>query len=301
MNRSTAALWREHLSEVPVRGVPVRVLDIGSGPALVCSSGVASVLWDWAPVVELLRGDHRVIVLDRPGCAPGQAVPETLPDLDAEAARLLAVLDALHVTGPVTAVGHSFGAAVVEAAARLHPGRLASLVLLDGSVPEAEGADRAHDEARAARRFRHRTHPAARSRAVRRLWRLVGPAVSVVLVPGRLRVARVMGGLRAEASAPNTLLASLRELAGYVACMNRLRELRARLPLDPGVPLTVVAANGRVPRPGLSRWVRHVLAQATRLAGETSVCSVVVSRSGHFVMLDQPRRTAELIARAAAR
>ena len=46
-------------------------------------------LWDWAPVVELLRGDHRVIVLDRPGCAPGQAVPETLPDLDAEAARLL--------------------------------------------------------------------------------------------------------------------------------------------------------------------------------------------------------------------
>ena len=93
----------------------------------------------------------------------------------------------------------------------------------------------------------------------------------------------------------------MRELAGYVACMNRLRELRARLPLDPGVPLTVVAANGRVPRPGLSRWVRHVLAQATRLAGETSVCSVVVSRSGHFVMLDQPRRTAELIARAAAR
>ena len=301
MNRSTAALWRAHLSEIPVQGVPVRVLDIGSGPALVCSSGVASVLWDWAPVVELLRGDHRVIVLDRPGCAPGQTVPETLPDLDAEAARLLAVLDVLHVTGPVTAVGHSFGAAVVEAAARLHPGRLASLVLLDGSVPEAEGADPTHDAARTARRFRHRTHPAVRSRAVRSIWRLVGPAVSVALVPGRLRVARVMGGLRAEASAPNALLASLRELAGYVACMNRLRELRTRLPLDPRVPLTVVAANGRVPRPGLSRWVRHVLAQAARLAVETSVRSVVVSRSGHFVMLDQPRRTAELIAQAVPR
>ena len=136
---------------------------------------------------------------------------------------------------------------------------------------------------------------------MRRLWRLVGPAVSVALVPGRLRVARVIGGLRAEASAPNTLLASLRELAGYVACMNRLRELRARLPLDPRVPLTVVAANGLLPRPGLSRWVRQVLAQATRLAGETSVRSVVVSRSGHFVMLDQPRRTAELIAQAASR
>ena len=95
MNHSTAALWREHLSEIPVQGVPVRVLDIGSGPALVCSSGVASVLWDWAPVVELLRGDHRVIVLDRPGYAPGQEVPETLPELDTEAARLLAVLDAL--------------------------------------------------------------------------------------------------------------------------------------------------------------------------------------------------------------
>ncbi|WP_233542918.1 hypothetical protein [Kocuria tytonis] len=83
--------------------------------------------------------------------------------------------------------------------------------------------------------------------------------------------------------------------------MNRLRELRTRLPLDPRVPLTVVAANGRVPRPGLTRWVRHVLAQAGQLAGETSVRCVVVSRSGHFVMLDRPRRAAELIARAASR
>ena len=299
MGTPTGALWREHLRELVVMGEPTRVLDIGSGPVVACCSGVASVLWDWAPVVELLRGEHRVIVLDRPGYAPGQQVSETLPTLDTEAARLLAVLTALGVTGPVTAVGHSFGAAVVEAAARLHPGRLGSLVFLDGSVPEAEGADWAHDGARAAGRFRHGTHPAVRSTSVRVLWQLVGPAVSVALVPGRRGVARAMGGLRAEGSSSNILLASLRDLAGYVACMNRLHELRGRMPLESGVPLTVVAANGRVPRPGLSRWARHVLAQAARLAQETSVRRVVVSRSGHFVMLDQPRRTVELIAEAA--
>ena len=87
MNRDTAALWRDHLSEHVVVGAPVRVLDVGSGPVVLCASGVASVLWDWVPVVEMLRGDHRVIVLDRPGYAPGQDVAETLPDLDTEAAR----------------------------------------------------------------------------------------------------------------------------------------------------------------------------------------------------------------------
>ncbi|WP_233542919.1 alpha/beta fold hydrolase [Kocuria tytonis] len=194
MSPAPGTLWREHLRELAVMDAPIRVLDIGAGPAVVCCSGVASVLWDWVPVVELLRADHRVIVLDRPGYAPGQEVPETLPELDTEAARLLAVLDALDVPGPVTAVGHSFGAAVVEAAARLYPGRWGSLVLLDGSVPEAEGADPTHDAARTARRSRHRTHPAVRSRAIRSIWRLTGPAVSVALVPGRLRVARLVGG-----------------------------------------------------------------------------------------------------------
>lgn len=298
MNRDTAALWRDHLSEHVVVGAPVRVLDVGSGPVVLCASGVASVLWDWVPVVEMLRGDHRVIVLDRPGYAPGQDVAETLPDLDTEAARLLAVIDTLSVAGPVTAVGHSFGAAVVEAAARLQPGRLASLVFLDGSVPEAEGADPDHDGARAAHRFRHGTHPVIRSRSARCIWRAVGPALSAALVPGRRRVAHHLGGLRSEGAAASTLLASLRELAGYVSCMNRLRELREQNPLDPHVPLTVVAANGLLPRPGLSRWVRQVLAQAGQLARETAVRRVVLSRSGHFVMLDQPRRTAELIAQA---
>ncbi|WP_420107586.1 alpha/beta fold hydrolase [Kocuria marina] len=154
----------EHVSTREVLGGPVRILDVGSGPVIVCCSGVASTLWDWLPVVERLRRDHRVIVYDRPGYAPGDRVSEQLPDLNAEADRFAAVLAACGVREPVTAVGHSFGGAVVEVAARVHPERIRHLVLLDASVPSAEGADPAHDQAATARRFRQFTLPLARSR-----------------------------------------------------------------------------------------------------------------------------------------
>ncbi len=100
--------------------------------------------------------------------------------------------------------------------------------------------------------------------------------------------------LREDLASPNFLMASLRELAGYVACMNRLQELAAHTPLDPDV--LVVAANGRLPRIGTTRWVRHVLARATYLPREAPVHTIVLPRSGHFVMVDHPERIAAVIA-----
>lgn len=291
---------RAHVATHTVLGTRTRILDVGSGPVVVCSSGVASVLWDWAPVVALLRRTHRVIVVDRPGYAPGDEVSAVLPTLEGEAEHLLAALGACGVTEPVTAVGHSFGAALVEAAARWHPERIRSLVLLDGSVPHAEGTHGHDDAARAARRFRQRTLPIALSRPVGAVWVALGPGLSTVLVPGRRGLARAIPGLRAEAGAQSTLAASLRELAGYPACMGELERLRVRRPLSRGLPVVVVAANGRLPRPGLSLWVRHVLRQARGFSHEARLTCRVLRRSGHFVMLDQLHRTAELIARAAA-
>ena len=61
--------------------------------------------------------------------------------LEDDAAHLLNALDALGVPGPVTFVGHSFGAVVAEAAARMAPERAAALVLLDGSLAEDGSAE----------------------------------------------------------------------------------------------------------------------------------------------------------------
>ncbi|MDO4919600.1 alpha/beta fold hydrolase [Kocuria sp.] len=294
---------------VSVLGRPTRLLDVGSGPVLLCSSGVASVVWDWLPVAALLRDRFRVVVVERPGYAPGDPVPAHLPDLAEEAARLVAVLEAREIAGPVTAVGHSFGAAVAEAAARLHPERVCSLVLLDGSVPEAEGVAAGDDAARAAHRFRSLTRPAALSRPVGWVWRVVAAAVFTALVPARRTVVgsaddSARGRTRQrhpEAPASSTLAASLRELAGYRSCMRELVALRSAVPLAPELPVLVVAANGRLPRRRPSAWVRHVLRQARALDREARVTTRVVSGSGHFVMLDRPVRTAELVTEAAGR
>lgn len=102
--------------------------------------------------------------------------------------------------------------------------------------------------------------------------------------------------LRVDLASPNFLMGSLRELAGYVACMNRLQELAAHTPLDPELDVLVVAANGRLPRIGTTRWVRHVLARATYLSREAPVHTIVLRRSGHFVMVDHPERIAAVIA-----
>ena len=278
-----------------VLGTRVRILDVGSGPVIVCCSGVASILWDWLPVVERLRRDHRVIVYDRPGYAPGDQVSERLPDLTAEAHRFAAVLTMCGVREPVTAVGHSFGGAVVEAAARLHPQQIRHLVLLDASVPAAEGADPMHDDAASARRFRRIVLPLARSRPVGVAWRVVGPVVAGRLVPGRGRLMHAWPQLREDVASRNFLMGSLRELAGYVACMNQLCDMAEHTPLDPGLEVAVVAANGWLPRIGTTRWVRHVLARATHLSREAAVHTIVLRRSGHFVMVDHPQRIAALI------
>lgn len=103
--------------------------------------------------------------------------------------------------------------------------------------------------------------------------------------------------LRVDLASPNFLMGSLRELAGYVACMNRLQELAAHTPLDPELDVLVVAANGRLPRIRTTRWVRHVLARATYLSREAPVHTIVLRRrSGHFVMVDHPERIAAVIA-----
>ncbi|MBX7557781.1 alpha/beta hydrolase, partial [Streptomyces sp. tea 10] len=184
----------------------------------------------------------------------------------------------------------------VEVVARVHPGRIRHLVLLDASVPSAEGADPAHDEAATTRRFRRFTLPLARSRVAGAVWRVVGPVVAGRLVPGRGRLMRSWPQLRVDLTSPNFLMGSLRELAGYVACMNRLQELAAHTPLDPELDVLVVAANGRLPRIGTTRWVRHVLARATYLSREAPVHTIVLRRSGHFVMVDHPERIAAVIA-----
>jgi pimeloyl-ACP methyl ester carboxylesterase len=92
-------------------GRTVRVLEAGTGPAVLLLHGVGLRAEAWEPQMEALAASHRVIAADLPGhgeSAPLSAGTPALPDYVAWAARLVAALG----SGQVAVAGHSMGALI---------------------------------------------------------------------------------------------------------------------------------------------------------------------------------------------
>jgi pimeloyl-ACP methyl ester carboxylesterase len=108
---------------------PVEYRDVGSGPPVVLLHGllVNGSLWD--AVVPLLARDHRVIVPELPlGCHRlplAAGAPLAPPDVARLVAGLLAELE----LDDVTLVGNDTGGAIAQLVAAGHPERLGRLVL----------------------------------------------------------------------------------------------------------------------------------------------------------------------------
>lgn len=126
-----------------VRGARIHYVDTGlpegtgaSLPPVVFVHGFASSLDAWDTVVPALAGTRRIIALDLEGFGWSDR-PEPAGDADysvAEQARLvIALLDELGV-GEAVLVGHSYGCAVVLAAALERPERVDALVLYSAFV-----------------------------------------------------------------------------------------------------------------------------------------------------------------------
>ncbi len=110
---------------------PPFVVDRGRGHPVLFVHGQPGLGSDWDPVAEKL-GDHRLLIVDRPGY--GRSGGETLSI--AGNAELLAELVVGRDAVPVTVVGHSYGGGVaIELAAR-RPELVAGLVLV-GSIGRA--------------------------------------------------------------------------------------------------------------------------------------------------------------------
>ncbi|MEU4543339.1 alpha/beta fold hydrolase [Nonomuraea dietziae] len=106
---------------------PVHAVDEGSGHLVLLSSGPGGAWFHWEAVAEGLRDGHRVLRFDRPGLGLSPAVPVP-PTLYGEAARLAALVPG---SERATVVARSVAAWHAEAFARLHPLRVARLVLVE--------------------------------------------------------------------------------------------------------------------------------------------------------------------------
>ncbi len=126
--------------------------EAGKGaPPLVLVHGLLSNRGHWRPQFDHFRAMHRVVSPDLRGhgATPPGTAELSIETLGADVAALLARLD---ITGAVIA-GHSLGCRVVLEARRRAPGRIAGVVLVDGSNLGANGiapAQRSLDQAIAA-------------------------------------------------------------------------------------------------------------------------------------------------------
>ncbi|MET9318624.1 alpha/beta hydrolase [Streptomyces sp. NPDC003038] len=271
--------------------VPLHVVVEGRGPVCVLSAGLAMAWFDWDPVAALLAPHRTVVRFDRPG--HGLSGPATAPPTAAgEAHRIAALLDALDLPGAgrVTVVGHSLAGFHAEAFARLHPGRTAALVLVDGSVEEAPrtilpaavrtGVARALGRAVTAAGLPAALGPTARRATVRASRTGGSDPATGDLVRRCYRTGRVWRG-------------ALLENSRYPDMAAEVLDLRRTHPL--AAPTTVlVGYDGSAGRAGL-RWLGRQADLADRIGARFEVADP----SGHLVMLDRPDQVARAVSTAA--
>jgi pimeloyl-ACP methyl ester carboxylesterase len=138
------AAFPQLVAETPLGRVSYR--RAGSGAPLVLLHGIGSGAGSWLRQLQGLSGGYTVLAWNAPGYGDSAHLPQEAPAAADYAARVWAWLDALGIER-VHLVGHSLGALMAGAAARLAPARVARLTLL----APAGGYGKAEPEVRAAK------------------------------------------------------------------------------------------------------------------------------------------------------
>jgi pimeloyl-ACP methyl ester carboxylesterase len=120
-------------TELEIGGVPLRVRISGpaDGVPVLLIHGIARSLEDWTETQDLLAAaGHRVISTDLPGFGFSRKGRER-PGLPAFGRAMAGLLDAAGVDRPAHLMGNSLGGGVSMTLAVDHPGRVASLTLVN--------------------------------------------------------------------------------------------------------------------------------------------------------------------------
>jgi pimeloyl-ACP methyl ester carboxylesterase len=112
-----------------VAGARLHYVDVGSGPAIVMVHGLGGQLRNFSyALVDLLKDDYRVIVVDRPGS--GYSTPTgAMPSIVAQGAIVADFIEKLGLDRPLL-VGHSLGGAISLAVGLDRPHLVRALALI---------------------------------------------------------------------------------------------------------------------------------------------------------------------------
>ncbi len=271
-----------------IDGARLRVLDVGSGRPIVLVHGLAGNMRHFTyALVDRLKDEFRVVVLDRPGCGYSVPAPGSSARLSGQAGLVISLVAALGLERPLL-VGHSLGGAIALAVALDHPDRLGGLALI---------APLSHAMDEAPRAFRLL---ATRSGLKRTLvaWLLATP---LSIAGSRRTLTQVFGpdavpddfgqrgggllGLR-----PASFEAASRDMVSVTEDLPSMEERYATLALPVGL---LCGTGDRLLDPAV-----HCAPLATKIPGATIAW---VENGGHMVPIVHPNRTADFLKAMMAR
>jgi pimeloyl-ACP methyl ester carboxylesterase len=257
-------------SHVLIDGVPIRVLQEGSGPDVLLIHGSPGSLEDWGPIRRALGRHARVTLFDRPNNGFSGATGEYSLEHNAQVA--IKVIEALKLDD-VTVVGHSYGGATALAMALRSPEQVKSYVVLDSAsyAPSREVTPL----------LRMLTVPAIGTGFARLLGEsMAGPRIAQGLVDAfRVRKPSPEFVDRRVAiwSTPKMTVSIAEETAGSAGFLS------AQSPRYPEIrrPVRIVAqADDAFRRTTAERLHRDIRGSTLRLLKQT----------GHFVQFERPRK-----------
>lgn len=266
-----------------------------AGLPLLLSSGLGGAWFEWGAVAEALSEHYRVISFDRPGLGlspPGRRPPSLRGEVE-----LLAGL-AGWAGPPVTVVAHSMAGFHAEALARVHPGLVSGLVLVDPSCePRPMRAARLSPIAFPATRL------LGHALEITRIARLAGPQGRRIMLHPTSRVGEQAPQelVRDVYGRGGVLGTAVAENCAYREMANDLLALRARRPF-PQIPLVVLTALGDVR--GAAKRARWDAGHRALAAMSPRGHQIVLTDSLHMIQYDRPdaviRAVAEVTGTAAA-
>jgi pimeloyl-ACP methyl ester carboxylesterase len=115
---------------IDLDGARIHYLDEGSGPPLLLIHGLAGQMHNFThSMLGKLKGDFRVVILDRPGNGYSARPSDASAAIGAQARVVARFCQALGLERPLV-VAHSLGGAIALALALNHPEQVAGLALL---------------------------------------------------------------------------------------------------------------------------------------------------------------------------
>jgi pimeloyl-ACP methyl ester carboxylesterase len=124
---------------IDIDGARIHYLDEGNGPVLLLIHGLTGQMLNFThSLLDRLKDDFRVVIIDRPGSGYSTRPAGAAATLTAQAQLISRFCDVLRLGRPLV-VGHSLGGAIALALALNHPQKVGGLALL---APATQRLDR---------------------------------------------------------------------------------------------------------------------------------------------------------------